>query len=415
MRDFTVLFLLTFVVILPLCCKELRHTPYERFFPKNETEEKNLLIRTNEERFNYSLKILRGFDDISPSNEPKYSLNLRKTLLSQEGTTFFKSSTGANSSSQRNGIAITIITVSRNKYMEENYKPYYLVQTVAHFLKSINETVLAFPLHFSVCNVDTHPFNHVDMTLLPKWIPIFQRFKLNVDTAFSYDAMLNKEKEDYMFCLEKAMEQNMSYSLLVEDDALPHRDLFSVIASKLSILSSKRTDSGYLEDVLFLKLYHPERLLGYISLEWERIPELLSLAGLLTTALAHIYSRWRPNAKLHQKTAFFILFLYSVLILLLIGRQNLLPLRRISRYFYQMTPAPSCCTPAMLYPRAGAKVVLDYLKTVQCKKGFGKDMAVDKLVRDKGLSTRFIQPNLFQHIGHFSAIRTGFINPFLVQ
>ena len=89
-------------------------------------------------------------------------------------------------------------------------------------------------------------------------------------------------------------------------------------------------------------------------------------------------------------------------------------LRRVSKHLYQVTPAPSCCTPAMLFPRSGGKLVMDFLKTVECQKGFGKDAALDKLVREKKYSTKMIQPNLFEHIGHFSSLRSGFISPFLI-
>lgn len=411
-RDFAALYLLTFCVILPLCCQHLRHTAYERFFSRNETSEKERLIRENKARYNYSMDILKRFGSSAIEKDHEPMMNFRKAL-SMKRTAVLTNFTERESGAYTNGIAISIITTARNRQMQDNYKPYYLIQTVAYFLRLIHENDLKFPVYLSICNVDTHPSSHIDLQQLPKWLPVFQRFESDVNNYFSYDDLLNKEKEDYVFCLEKTMEQNLSYSLVVEDDALPHSDLISVLTTKF--VQNNFRDLKHSSDILFVKLYHPERLLGYISFEWERIPELLSLALLLTLLLIHVYSKWRTVDKTSRKVLYLLLFIYTASLLLAIGRQNLLPFRRISKYLYEMTPAPSCCTPAMLYPRAGGKVVLEYLRTIRCKRGFGKDMALDKLVRERGHTTRFIQPNLFQHIGLFSAIRAGFINPFLVQ
>lgn len=399
-RDSVGLYLVTFLFILPFLCRNLRHSPYEIFFSKNKTAEKIILIANNEYRFNHSVSLLKKMHNYT-------DIRVNATRHKSQKT----------SSPISNGIAVTIITIARNKAMKENYRPHYLVQSVATFVKLIKKAD-GVPLHFSICNVDSDPRSHTDMDYIPKWITVFHRFSKNNasrHTVLSYNDLLDKEKEDYVFCLEKAFEQNLTYALLVEDDTLPRADLFPVIKAKILAANAEERRRNSLGNVLYVKLYHPERLLGYFSLEIERIPELFCLAVIVSSILVRVYTKWRHDSRPLCANVFVVFFIYSLCVLFLIGRQNILKVRLFSQHLYQMTPAPSCCTPAMLFPRAGGEIVMQYLRGVTCHRQFGKDIALDRLVRERRHITRLIQPNLFQHIGHYSSLRSAFINPFWVE
>lgn len=403
-RDIIILFCLTFGVVLPFMSLRLRHTMYDRFLPKNEAGEKMKLMQENTKRLNVSALYLKRMGETDYYKKLKLNLERRNF--------------GGEASLRPNiSLAITVITVSRNRHVILDYEPKYLTQTLASFLRLVNSSSFA-SMHFSVglfvCNVDPQPDSYAEVKSLPSWIKVFQRFHHNSVplSNMRYDDKIEKEKQDYVFCLEQSLSQNVSHVLLVEDDALPLPDLFPVI-DRLIFSNFDSIDASSSNSVLYFKLYHPERLLGYISLEFERIPELLSISCLFSMVLVRMYTKWgsRIESVLFLWTIFFI---YSGLTLLALGRVNVIEFRRVSRFLYQLTPAPSCCTPAMLFPSQGGRLVADYLNSVTCRSKFAKDTALDEFRRKKSLTARMIQPNLFQHIGQFSSLRSELVNPYIV-
>lgn len=388
---------------MPVICRELHHTPLERFFSRNETAEKEKLLKENVARVNKSLETLNKF--------------------SQAGSVF--SLTGNVSSDFADvlpgGLAITIVTVSRvTTFGTNTFDPKYLTQTVASFLELLNKTNFV-NISLSVCNVDLQPNRHTEMTSLPKWLPIYQRFQPPFKTThLKYGDLLNKEKDDYVFCLDQLLSSKASNLMLVEDDALPMDNLFAVLTK---LLHSERhmdlsNSKSYLDDVAYIKLYHPERLIGFLNFSFTRLFELLAAALILTSGFM-LFGKWRDSSFSSDNKIsvpyVIAVYIYCLLVLIFIGRCNILEFRRlISNSLFYVTPAPSCCTPAMLFPRKGALKVSTYLKTVTCKKGFAKDSALDALVKEHGLDTRLVEPNLFRHIGLFSSLRQGFVSPFIV-
>jgi hypothetical protein len=100
---------------------------------------------------------------------------------------------------------------------------------------------------------------------------------------------------DYVYCLQRSLAGGAPYVLLLEDDALAHAHLFRVLEH---VLRTRVESEGAERDggVAYIKLYHPLRLLGYISLQVERLSELLSLSVVLGAAFVFIHSlcrRWR--------------------------------------------------------------------------------------------------------------------------
>lgn len=319
-------------------------------------------------------------------------------------------------------VGITIITMSRNRHRLDNYEPKYLTQVASKFLKAIGDTSdLKYTYKLFLCDVDPNPSSYSEIKQLSKLASIFQRFKYDMNNTawwsrLSISDRLEKEKKDYVFCAQQTLDTNVSNIFLIEDDALPHDDLLPVLDRVISnVFDSSKTDhTHYHQNVTYIKFYHPDRLLGYFSLEFERIPELVGLSFLLSTVLTLCYQKYRPAAGSYRLILWTCFFVYSCLILVLIGRQSLLELRRVSHQLYQVTPAPPCCTPAILYPRVGMQEVTNYLSSVHCKEGFGKDYALEEFRKKHKKIGLLVQPNLFTHIGMYSSLRNEVLNPFIV-
>lgn len=358
----------------------------------------------NEENFKSSSTYIKNLNDTG-----KYkALNLDID---------FNSPTSEKASTTTTSLAITIVTVSRrSNHMLENYAPKYLTQSVAAFLTLLNTTIsnAHFRVGLFVCNVETEPESRKEVKALPKWISSFERTDTKHQRSQTkYNSTFDKEKKDYIFCLEKSLAFNVSHVLLVEDDAIPLQDLFPVL-DLLVFSNYSNANSQVSKEVTYFKLYHPERLLGFISLEWERIPELLSLSSLMSLLLLRIYTLWRPTYSNSLCILWILFFIYSTLTLLMLGRTNLMALRKISKYLYQVTPAPSYCTQAMLFSRKGGQLAAEHLKSVTCRKGYAKDIALEGFIKKKELTAKMIQPNLFKHIGQISSLRPRPLNPYIL-
>lgn len=73
-------------------------------------------------------------------------------------------------------------------------------------------------------------------------------------------------------------------------------------------------------------------------------------------------------------------------------------------------PAPDCCTPANLYPRHSLARLLDLLDKVTCGVGYPKDFALVDIVREAGLDSLYLQPNIVKHIGAVSSLANREMN-----
>ena len=121
----------------------------------------------------------------------------------------------------------------------------------------------------------------------------------------------------------------------------------------------------------------------------------------------------RPKEKRYVmvRVPFLLGFIYLVLVALSVGRQHLINWRRISKGTYTVLPAPNCCSPAILYKADKAKELSDYLKTLKCSATFPIDYAIDQFARDGGYSKFLIEPNLVQHIGMLSTLKSWSLHP----
>ncbi len=174
------------------------------------------------------------------------------------------------------------------------------------------------------------------------------------------------------------------------------------------------------ETILYVKLYHPERLLGYITLEPDRLTELFGIGFILGTVSMLLY--WNMIGYKYSLSYSKEMLVYAVLVLYFmamaefIGRPHLLQYRNLfTPYLTSFMRAPECCTPAMLFPNGGAEIVARYLDTVECKQSYGKDMALETFRRaNTQYKTYMVQPNLVTHIGLYSSLRKAILDPYVV-
>ncbi|CAH1784916.1 unnamed protein product [Owenia fusiformis] len=424
------IYLLTFGLVLPVILRDFRFSIYYR---NNDSEKYGQMIlrKTNEERKEKANEFIQRYNKTFHNNIEKHKLEVTHGIDTKDGKML--------------DFVVTIVTVSRNKHTFDSYEPKYLSQTVWKFLEMPNPNSSSMKnFRLCICNVDDDPEKYKEAQLLRSIVTTFQRFNKSEPNK---EHILEKEKQDYVYCLNSSLQLNPKYVLLVEDDALPKEDLFPVlehviahrdlahyetlthastddIASNVLNLGTKSemstennsTDAApYAHDkVLYYKLYHPERLLGFISFEPERLPELLGISVLLGYLVFMILFPCSRYLQHNRTKSLVLISLYWCLVVLAIGRPHLVTLRSISKYLYSVVPAPSCCTPAMLYPSGSAREIIEYLSKVKCKKDYAKDMALEDFRKATFHRSLMVQPNLFSHIGLYSSLRDAILPPHLI-
>jgi len=397
-----VLYAVTFLVILPILFHDDQHSA---FYLHNKIVLRKLMKTVNSHR------ILQAEEYFSVLND---SGTFNQTLPH-----------GGSVSGDSVTVALTIVTVSRNRHEIDRYEPKYLTQTVWKFHSLLQKWQLhnhRLRVLMSICNVDSIVASYQEAVTLSKYVPMFSRFN---ETHFSLVHTLEKEKQDYQFCLNKSLEvAEADYVFLVEDDAFPTDDVFDVLDRVITMHTERSFLRGEFyvrpSDIAFIKFFHPERLLGFVSLELERLPELLSYAAVLSALLTVVYAVTCGGCAaagngVTVNTCWARFFLFSLVVVLSCGRAGISEWRRLaSPVFYSYTQAPSCCTPAMLFPRSTAFLTVGYLNSSTCKNNFGKDSLLDNMLRDLRLTARLVQPNTFTHIGVYSSLRHRTVDPFMV-
>ncbi|NXU77477.1 TM246 protein, partial [Oreotrochilus melanogaster] len=349
----------TFSVLAPLMCHRLLHSYfYLRHWHLNSMSQ-NFLEQNQQE----GQAALHYFENLQAPNSSKAS----------DSDTF------------QPLLLITIITVQRQNDF------HYVLQVASHFHHLLQKCGAHCRSHrILLCNVE----------LLSSFFPVVSRDKTG-GTLDSRVSQFEKEKQDYVYCLEQSLlVYNPEYVLVVEDDAVPEEEIFAV----LQHLLLNRFSKPYLRDALYFKLYHPERLQHYFNPEPMRILEWLGLGMFLGPVLACMYS-WIMGHSSFSWLMVIFFAVYSMALSELVGRHYLLELRRLSPTLYNIVPVTECCTPAMLFPAPSALRASGYLKGLRCRQGFAKDTALYSLLRAKGENAYVVEPNLVRHVGLYSSLR----------
>lgn len=358
---------LTFGVLLPLCCHRCL---YSYYFLKSwylEQRSKEALRQSYEE----GQEALAYWQDLAVGGAVQGDGSEQPELL------------------------VTVVTARRI----DGLQYHYLLQVMRRLdvlLQGCGDALCAAVL---VCDVESGHQENEDATMVEKRFRVVRREK-GVDQDVN---VYEKEKRDYVFCLRHSMETVKPRNLvMLEDDALPDTDFFSIIHDLLG--------RRFISHSLYVKLYHPERLQRYWNPEPYRILEWAGL-GLFGASLILLFLSFFPRLTPPFSTSlFFFLVVYIMVGVELIGRHYLLELRRVSPQLYAVSPATECCTPAMLFPGNTSYQVADLLDAAMCMRGNAKDMV---LYRHAG-SAHSLEPNAIRHIGAFSSVRANPPHPQLL-
>ncbi|GCB82030.1 post-GPI attachment to proteins factor 4 [Scyliorhinus torazame] len=369
------LYLLTFGILLPLLCHRRRHS---RYFWRTAH-----LPRLTADSMEHSRA--RGQEAV------RY---FQETELHEEGSAL----------PHPPGPQLVVAIITTVRWQGSEY--HYYLQVAAEFHRLLRGCHWCRGHRLFACNVHTRPQEHWEALAAARLIPVVQRFGVGGE-ADSSGNRFEKEKQDYVYCLRQALLIfSPQHVLLVEDDALPRHDFFEVLEDLLE----RRLATPHARDALYVKLYHPERLQGYLNPEPMRILEWAGLGAFCGTLFASLY---RLLTGRHSALTFAFLAVFAMLVAELGGRHYLLEARRLSPQLYALVPATECCTPAMLYSAPAAKRVLTYLEGVQCRSGYAKDTALYALLRQRGEWAYALEPNLVSHIGLYSTLRGVIAQPSL--
>ena len=384
----------SFLGLFPLLFKDMRYSLYYRNPFRSSLSEMDYHMRQNE---------------------------LRAAIASQFWSSHRESISLDFTKKQKDiDINIMIVTTSRHNSLVKEKNPRFLTQILWQFFHILNDTetkALPWEISLSVCNVDSK--HHEEARNFSSVVQYFQRY-FDESKGVSRLNIKEKEKQDYAFCLEESLKSKPRYSLLVEDDAFPHPRLFHILYYLLEIRKSAMASRVHDSDVLFYKLYHPERLQGFWSIQPERIPELISFAvlfGTCSTLLVSYLLPKRTKVSFRSHSCYVIwlwIVVYFTLTAIVVSRQHLNELRYISRRLFTVAPAPSCCTPGMLFLSDKAQHWLHYMKNHTCRLDYGKDTMLDDYRQKFNMRGLIVQPNLFVHIGFFSSLSGKLLDPSLM-
>jgi len=148
---------------------------------------------------------------------------------------------------------------------------------------------------------------------------------------------------------------------------------------------------------------------SYFSLEAERIPQLVAAAIVFGSCVHLISSRCASDGSLiRQRLSWIHSCVYCGLIVLCIGRVHLHSWRRLlAPYAHYLVSDKFCCTQAILYTAQTAHDLVSYLERTSCNETYHKDEALWKFPT----SGYLVQPSVFEHVGIWSSVRHGFVDP----
>ena len=309
-------------------------------------------------------------------------------------------------------LAIGIITINRDA--PDIGRLGYLTQTLASVLHVLHGQTSGFRAmkHF-ICNVDKNPDRHVEAKRLSIYTNVVERHDINIPEG---DDIFEKEKNDYVFCLEQAARYDPKYVLMLEDDVLLDENFLTTLwymlksrhglSRSVNDVGSNQTKST--DNWLFIKMYYPLKWSGY-SFEIDKVLELVgvalvggSLFACMTLLLVSSHRTFRTAQVLFiMGTIFFAVAAYTM------GRPYVESWKKYFDSTHRLVKAHGCCTQAVLYRTKIIAELCHHLHSVECTKSFSVDLAIDQFGVLQNLPSYSIEPNLCRHIGLVSTVRAN--------
>lgn len=289
------------------------------------------------------------------------------------------------------GVCITI--VSQLRFNPDPPDLRFLTRVVARLLQLQTDTCTSNTLHASYAPLDytlhlcaNSPFAEFDevrQRSRAQLVSVHTADEPPADALYQTDAR-RKEQLDYAFCLRHALRKcppHTRYVLALEDDALPRAEFDALLRHLLfERLPRLHRDASGEElsraPVGYVKLYHPMRLSGYFNPELANVAELVAhtlLVALVFSSTSICCAALRTRLRYSVLTAF--------LLVVILSRQILVPLRRAHPSLYQLVRAPSCCFPAVLFPVYAVEHAIDLLANAPADAAHAKDLLFDQFTQ----------------------------------
>ncbi|KAJ8024164.1 hypothetical protein HOLleu_36816 [Holothuria leucospilota] len=390
----TAVYALVLLIVLPFKCTNLPHCKLYR----NRLHDFDTAIYYN------SLRVKRAKEFLSKLDKGK-----TKQLYLQHKTKCCPR------------FAIGVITTRRETSRAKSPQPQYLTQVMAQLHKALVFGNATSSATVFMCNVDQYPKGHTEFQNLTAYFPY--RIKHDRRSHLQFLDQYEKEKLDYKFCLREALNFLPEYVVLIEDDAYPHTEFYSVMDHVVRTKLETKIRAGELvrndEEWMLLKLNFPDSLSffernWYFALEWVALSLTVSGTFTLGCHLAHLWGGSVPSerdATQHQSWLYLIFILCFGLVficLVTLERPHFTALRGYSKHLYTLGPGTSCCTPAVLYPAGQVPFIIGYLQQIHCSSRLPLDFALEDYRLRRGFRQYLISPNLFRHIGMFSSLRNSY-------
>lgn len=328
------------------------------------------------------------FRDILRENSNRV-IAAQRTLkvLSQSETDYHKLS---NSTRRDIEFCFVVLSVSRPANV------HYLTQVVAALLPQISNSSV-----FTVFNGEGP--THTEARDLSTIVPVVTAMHMDDSKLANRFA---KEKEDYVYALEWCQKKRSKFSVILQDDALPPEDFMDRLNF---VLRFRMTNDNRWA---FLKLYYPEKWEGWGN-ENRIISELIMATisgGFIFSAIICAFQiliiRALPK-KIELFTLFTLSSVFTLYILITLGRPHWLSLRKFSPQLSSVVPAPGCCIPGMVYPQTHLPDLIDYLRRAKCSSSYPVDLALDRFAKSRDLDGLLVIPNMVKHIGFLSSLGKG--------
>ena len=314
-------------------------------------------------------------------------------------------------------LLVVVVTVAREKSRRED-KNGYLFQTVTSMDKLMKSDEYFKKKAMVVCNVNDNPDGHVDAVELRNYLPFVNKGGVNnvglnvtivpeLQNCGLTDGARRKEIIDYAFCLNVSRSIHHRYVLVLEDDVIPYDNLFEVLHHTLKYRLKETKQFS------FLKLYYPTRWQGY-AFEVDRILELISIGivgGVLFSIIAFYFkNELSRHRKVRTNTVPFCIsgFLCFLIVTSLLGRIQVMELRRFTPHIAKFGPSPDSCTQAMLYKREILQPVIYHLLV---NNSLNKDLAISDFSKKYEMPGYSLEPNLFAHTGMQTSLSSEVKDP----
>ena len=214
--------------------------------------------------------------------------------------------------------------------------------------------------------------------------------------VFRPDDFRKKALFDYAYLLRTCYERNVPWVIMVEDDTIAADGWFYRTRRAVAELT-KRSD--YM-DMLYLRLFYNERLLGWNSEEWfSYVVWSLFIEALVISAIvaALKYGPKETRQILTPLTSITIVAICTPMLLGLYfaaGRLTVSPLRR----GLNKMPTYGCCSQAFAFPSHVIPEMLEYYNSKVFEGGY-VDVLTEIYGRQHKLDRWALTPSVFNHVG----------------